>query len=196
MVPASVPSISYTAPTTWETVSKLQHGCCACIVYPLIVALGQQYTIALIKTIYLFYPFHLSKLDWAIAINIIPRRRTMYWLLKICWKHVSLDMRCIMSLCYMWNLWWEFVTCGSHVTLVTHECECVTCGTPSWVFPREIPWKSHEEQAWTLWNWNILLMTKIWIMILCEDLLPKMEFRVQFLYIEIWTCIKFKNLIL
>ena len=188
MVPASVPSISYTAPTTWETVSKLQHGCCACIVYPLIVALGQQYTIALIKIIYLFYPFHLSKLDWAIAINIIPRRRTMYWLLKICWKHVSLDMRCIMSLCYMWNLWWEFVTCGSHVTLVTHEClrvcyirnlwwefvtcgshitlvthecECVTCGTPSWVFPQEIPWKSREEQAWTLWKWNILLMTKI-----------------------------------
>ena len=73
------------------------------------------------RIIYLFYPFHLSKLDWAIAINIIPRRRTMYWLLKICWKHVSLDMRCIMSLCYMWNLWWEFVTCGSHVTLVTHE---------------------------------------------------------------------------
>ena len=87
---------------------------------------------------------------------------------------------------YTWYTWvFKSVLHAEHMLHLLHMS--VTCGTPSWVFPREIPWKSREEQAWTLWKWNILLMTKIWIMIMSEDLLSRMEFRVQFLYIVHWN---------
>ena len=89
---------------------------------------------------------------------------------------------------------WACVACGTcdesllHVDHMLHLLHMsVTCGTPSWVFPREIPWKSREEQAWTLWKWNKLLMTKIWIMLFSEDLESRMEFRVQFFYIVHWN---------
>ena len=92
--------------------------------------------ISMIMVMLMFsHPLHLSKLNRAIAVNVIPARR--------------LDGRfeyrgTFLSLMWLLDPW----TWGKEANL--------TCGKPSSVFLQENPWRSHEEQAWTPCKQNTL----------------------------------------
>ena len=64
------------------------------------------------------YPFHLSKLNWAIAINIIPKGRTMYWLSNIRYDQ-SMTKICTLA-------WWDCVTCETCDDLCYMQITCYT----------------------------------------------------------------------
>ena len=154
------------------------------------------------------YPFHFSKLNWAIAINIIPKGRTMYWLLNIRYDQ-SMTKICMMA-------WWDCVTCGTcdeSVLYADHMlhlsvCKCVTCGTHvthvthecymrnaqlsfSSGDPLEVTWRASMNSLKMKYFVDDKNMNNdiFWRFIVKNGISG-------FEIIEIWTCIKFKRLIL